>query len=144
MDFLFSFKFLKIALLSAVLFILLDFLWLAVIASPWYRNALGYLSQLSAEGKITFNIPAGLIAQLAISFTLSFVIMLSLQVDNRLVTAMLVGGFIGLAFYACYDFTNLSFVKDWPLWISLIDMAWGTLQGVIGGVVVYFLANILK
>lgn len=126
-------------MLSAVIFIGLDFLWLAVIASPWYKHALGYLSQLSAEGKITFNIPAGLVAQLAISLTLSFVIMLSLQVDNRLVIALLVGGFIGLAIYACYDFTNLSFVKGWPLWISLIDVGWGTLQGILAGIYVYFM-----
>jgi uncharacterized membrane protein len=139
MDFLFSIKLLKIAVISAVIFIVLDFLWLAVIASPWYKNALGYLAQLSPEGKITFNIPAGLIAQLAISLALTFVIMLSLQLDNRLVTAVLVGGFMGLAFYACYDFTNLSFVKGWPLWISIIDLAWGTLQGLLAGIYVYYL-----
>ena len=143
MSFLFTLKFLKIATIAAVIFIALDIIWLAVVAAPWYRKALGYLANLDADGKITFNIPHGLIAQLAITIAISVVVSMALQLDNRLVTAMLAGGFIGLAFYTCYDFTNLSFVKRWPLWISLIDMAWGTLQGLLAGIYVYWLNKIL-
>lgn len=141
MSFLFTLKFLKTAVIAAVVFIALDIIWLSVVAAPWYRKALGYLASLDAGGKITFNIPHGLIAQLAITVAISVVVSMALQLDNRLVTAMLTGGFIGLAFYTCYDFTNLSFVKGWPLWISLIDLAWGTVQGVVGGLVVYFLSR---
>jgi hypothetical protein len=36
MEFLFTTKFIKIAFTSSVLFVLLDLLWLAVIASAWY------------------------------------------------------------------------------------------------------------
>lgn len=139
MEFLFSAKFLKIALTSAVLFISLDFLWLAVIASAWYRQALGFLAELDPQGKIIFNIPMGLIAQVAISLTLSAVVMLALHVDNRLAVAAGWGGFIGLAIYATYDFTNLSFVKGWPLWISLLDVVWGTAQGILAGCYVFYL-----
>lgn len=139
MEFLQSAKFLKVSLTSAVLFILLDFLWLAVIASAWYRQTLGYLAELDQQGKILFNIPMGLIAQVVISLALSAVIMLALQLDNRLSVAMAWGAFIGLALYATYDFTNLSFVKGWPLWISLLDVAWGTLQGFLAGTYVYYL-----
>ena len=143
MSFIFTAKFFKIALLSAVLFITLDFLWLGVVASPWYRKALGYMANLDADGKITFNIPHGLMAQLAISLTLTLVISLGLQIENRLLTAVCFGAFVGFAFYVCYDFTNLSFVKGWPIWISLIDVAWGTFQGLMAGVYVYFLNNYL-
>ncbi|MEY4930742.1 MAG: hypothetical protein RI909_1466 [Bacteroidota bacterium] len=139
MEFLLSAKFLKVSLTSAVLFILLDFLWLAAIASAWYRQTLGYLAELDPQGKIVFNIPMGLIAQVVISLALSAVIMLALQLDNRLSVAMAWGAFIGLALYATYDFTNLSFVKGWPLWISLLDVAWGTLQGFLAGTYVYYL-----
>jgi uncharacterized membrane protein len=139
MDFLFSVKFLKIASLSAIIFILLDFLWLAIIASTHYRQALGYLAHLDAQGKISFNIPMGLIAQIAISLALSVVIMMALQLDNRLWIAVGAGVFIGCAIYVTYDFTNLSFVKGWPLWISLMDVAWGTFQGMLAGVYVFYL-----
>jgi len=139
MEFLLSAKFLKVSLTSAILFILLDFLWLAVVASSWYRQTLGYLAELDPQGKIIFNIPMGLIAQVVISLALSAVIMLALQLDNRLSIAMGWGAFIGLALYVTFDFTNLSFVKGWPLWISLLDVAWGTLQGLMAGTYVYYL-----
>ncbi len=139
MEFLFSTKFLKIAFTSAIVFVLLDFLWLAVIASSWYRQTLGYLANLDPEGKIIFNIPMGLIAQVVISLALSAVILLALHTDNRLVVALGWGAFIGLAIYATYDFTNLSFVKGWPLWISLLDVVWGTTQGLLAGLYVFYL-----
>jgi uncharacterized membrane protein len=139
MDFLFTTKFIKIAFTSAITFILLDFLWLGIIASSWYRQTLGYLAELDPQGKIIFNIPMGLIAQVAISLALSAVIMLALHTDNRLIVAMGWGAFIGFAIYATYDFTNLSFVKGWPIWISLLDVAWGATQGALAGLYVFYL-----
>jgi len=138
MEFLFSSKFIKIAATSAILFVLLDFLWLAVIASAWYRQTLGYLADLDPQGKIIFNIPFGLIAQVVISLALSAVIMMALHIDNRMIVAVGWGAFIGFAIYATYDFTNLSFVKGWPLWIGILDVCWGTLQGVLAGVYVFY------
>ncbi len=141
MTFLFTSKFLKAAAASVVIFILLDYLWLAVIASKWYRQSLGHLAELDAQGKIIFNIPMGLVAQVVLSLCLSFVVGLSLQVDNRLAVALATGAFIGFALYAVYDFTNLSFVKNYPLWIALIDVGWGTLQGLLAGWYFYKLFN---
>ncbi|MCU0418443.1 MAG: DUF2177 family protein [Cyclobacteriaceae bacterium] len=141
MTFLLTSKFLKAAAISVVLFILLDYLWLAVIASKWYRQSLGHLAELDAHGKIIFNIPMGLVAQVVLSLCLSFVVGLSLQVDHRLTVALAVGTFTGFALYAVYDFTNLSFVKNYPLWIALIDVAWGTLQGLLAGWYFYKLFN---
>jgi uncharacterized membrane protein len=141
MEFLFTTKFIKIAFTSSVLFVLLDLLWLAVIASAWYRQTLGFMAELDPQGKIIFNIPFGLIAQVAISLSLSAVIMMALHIDNRLAVAIGWGAFIGLAIYTTYDFTNLSFVKGWPLWISLLDVSWGTLQGTLAGIYVYYLSH---
>jgi uncharacterized membrane protein len=138
MAFIFTLKFLKIAATSVVIFVLLDFLWLAVIASTMYRQSLGYLADLDPDGKIVFNIPMGLLAQLAISIALSVFISLALQIDNRLVTALGTGAFLGVMMYVTYDFTNLSFVKGWPLWISLIDVTWGAVQGALAGLYVFY------
>ncbi len=143
MDFFFTTKFLKIAAVSLVIFVAFDFLWLAILASKLYRQSLGFLAELDSEGKIIFNIPMGLIAQLAISIALSASIVTALQLDNRLVTAISTGAFIGMAIYATFDFTNLSFVKGWPLWISLVDVAWGTVQGMLAGVYVFYLNRLL-
>lgn len=137
MAFVLTSKFLKAAAVSVVLFILLDYLWLAVIASKWYRQTLGHLAELDADGKIIFNIPMGLIAQVVLSICLSFVVALALQLDYRLTVALVVGTFTGFCLYAVYDFTNLSFVKNYPLWIALLDVAWGSLQGLLAGFYFY-------
>ena len=134
MTFLLTSKFLKAAAVSVVVFILLDYLWLAVIASKWYRQTLGHLAELDGDGKIIFNIPMGLIAQVVLSLCISFVVGLALQLDQRWIVAMGVGAFTGFCLYAVYDFTNLSFVKNYPLWIALLDVAWGTFQGLLGGI----------
>jgi uncharacterized membrane protein len=139
MEYFISIRFLKIAGISAVVFIVLDYLWLAVVASSMYRQALGYLANLDPDGKITFNIPAGLAAQIAISLLLSILLGFVLRVDHTLATLLWVGAIGGFLIYVVYDFTNLSFVKGWPVWISLIDIIWGGFQGLVAGALAYYL-----
>ena len=35
-------------------------------------------------------------------------------------------GFFGLVTYATYDLTNLATLTGWPLGLTLVDLAWGT------------------
>lgn len=143
MEVLFTFKFLKIAFISAAIFILLDLLWIGFIASKMYSEQLGYLAQLK-DGKVVFNLQAGILVQLVISLGLSVLITLLLQLNNQLFYSMLAGGFIGFVIYFTYDFTNYSFVRGWPLFVSIVDVAWGTLQGVLAGGYVYLLNSHLS
>jgi uncharacterized membrane protein len=46
--------------------------------------------------------------------------------DGAWKTSLVHGALFGFFAYATYDLTNLATLKDWPLRISLIDMAWGT------------------
>ncbi|WP_255514660.1 DUF2177 family protein [Lactococcus sp. dk322] len=40
---------------------------------------------------------------------------------------------LGLVCYATYDLTNLSTLKGWPFYITVIDICWGTfLSALIG------------
>lgn len=138
MEFLFTFKFLKIAVIAAVIFIVLDLLWIGVIASKIYAQHLGFLAEMK-DGKVVFKIPVGLMVQVVIAVGLTAIILLALQLDNRLVVAMAMGAFTGFVIYFTYDFTNYSFVKGWTLPVSLLDVGWGTLQGFLAGGYVYFL-----
>lgn len=143
MEFLWTFKFLKVAALSALIFVLLDLLWIAVIAAKMYADELGYLSQID-QGKVVFNLPVGLLVQVIISLGLTVIISIGLQVDDRLWSGIFLGAFTGFVIYFTYDFTNLSFVKGWPLWVSIVDVAWGTLQGIFAGIYVYYLHQTLS
>lgn len=39
--------------------------------------------------------------------------------------ALLSGALFGLITYATYDLTNLATLKDWPLLVTVVDLAWG-------------------
>jgi len=140
MSYFFSATFIKISLISAVIFIILDLLWLAVIANNLYYDKLGYLAEVK-DGKIVFNLKAGLTIQVIIAVGLVFFISMALQINNTLLNSMAVGAISGFILYATYDLTNLSFIKGYTWYISIIDIAWGTTQGLFAGIYVYFLTK---
>ena len=142
MEIIWTLKFFKVAVISALIFVLLDLLWIAVIAAKMYANELGYLAEIN-QGKVVFNLPVGLLVQVIISLGLTVIITIGLQVDGQLVSGILLGAFSGFVIYFTYDFTNLSFVKGWPIWVSIMDVAWGTLQGTLAGIYVYYLHELL-
>jgi uncharacterized membrane protein len=41
--------------------------------------------------------------------------------------ALWVGLFFGLIAYMTYDLTNLATLKNWPLLLTFVDLAWGSL-----------------
>ncbi len=43
--------------------------------------------------------------------------------------AIFAGMFFGLVTYATYDLTNYATLKDWPVIITVIDLAWGSFLG---------------
>ena len=137
MSFLFTIKFLKIALPSVILLALLDYLFLGCLAANFYAQHIGHLAELR-DGKITFNLPIGIIAQLAVSLLITIFITTALQLDNRLLVSVLSGAGIAFLLYAVYDFTNLSFVKNYPVILAAVDIGWGVLQGAAAGVYVYY------
>lgn len=53
-------------------------------------------------------------------------------------SVMAQGLFFGLTVYAAYDLTNQATIKNWPLIVTIVDMAWGaTLTALIAGLVYY-------
>ena len=48
--------------------------------------------------------------------------------------ALMRGGLFGLVAYGTYDLTGLAVMRDWPLRITLIDIAWGTFVSAAGAV----------
>jgi len=59
-----------------------------------------------------------------------FVVLPGLK-SGSLRDTLLRAALFGLITYATYDLTNLATLKDWPVMISVVDMAWGTTLSVI-------------
>lgn len=107
-------------LVTTGVFLLIDIVWLALIAPKLYKANIGHLMADKP------NLPAaGAFYLLYIAALLFFVIDPAL-VKGSAWQAVWTGAFLGLVMYATYDLTNLATLKDWPLKITAIDLAWGT------------------
>lgn len=107
-------------LVTTGVFLLIDIAWLALIAPKLYKANIGHLMADKP------NLPAaGVFYLLYIAALLFFVIDPAL-VKGSAWQAVWTGAFLGLVMYATYDLTNLATMKDWPLKITAIDLAWGT------------------
>ena len=100
-------------------FCLLDFVWLGFVAKDFYRRQLGFLmtDQVNWWAAILFYL-------LFIAALVYFVIQPAYEKGN-VYHAIFAGAFFGLVTYATYDLTNLATLKNWPLLMTCIDLAWG-------------------
>ena len=104
---------------TALLLLALDLLWIGVVAKALYQNGIGHL--MAAEPRL--GVAAVFYAVYALGLVL-FVV--APQGASASWTSTLVhGALFGLFAYATYDLTNLATLKDWPVGLSLLDMAWG-------------------
>lgn len=130
-------QFFKTYIVVFVVFMVIDMLWLGILARKLYRNQIGFLLKSDVNW----------IA--AIAFYLLYVLGLIVFVVEPAILrssstyALLAGMFFGLVSYATYDLTNLATLKDWPLSITFIDMAWGTSLGGLTSYIGYILLGAL-
>jgi uncharacterized membrane protein len=110
-------------------FLLIDGLWLTVIAKSFYAEHLGFLMSK------TPNFTAAGIFYLIYVFTLVVLIISPAVQKGSLQSAILTGALFGLCAYATYDLTNLATIKNWPVLVTIVDMIWGTfLSGAVAGI----------
>lgn len=129
--------FIKQYLISLVIFLGIDGIWLTVIAKNFYAKHLGYLMAKNPN-----LVAAGIFYLINIIGILVFAVHPALQ-KNSLVNAVILGGLYGLCTYATYDLTNLATIKDWPLIVTIIDLLWGTfLSATVAGLTYLAVKNI--
>lgn len=106
--------------LTVPIFFLIDMLWLGVIAKNLYRTELGaFLADKP-------NWPAAIIFYLLYIVGIVVLAVAPALDAGTISKAIFLGALFGGLAYATYDLTNLATLKDWPLKIVLIDIAWGT------------------
>ncbi len=111
--------FIKLYFIALPVFFALDMIWLGLVAKDFYRNQIGFL--LSEKVNWIAAISFYLLFIVGVVF---FVVMPALE-KGSLMYAILVGALFGFITYATYDLTNLATTKDWPLFVTFVDLAWG-------------------
>ena len=114
---------------TAVVFLILDAIWLGLISRNLYQREIGELllpkPKLGAAavfyviyivGLVYFCVAPGVAGQSALR-------------------GLLNGAMFGIVAYATYDLTNLATLKDWSTTLVFIDIAWGAVASAIASAV---------
>lgn len=104
---------------TAIAFFALDFIWLSLAVPRLYKPLLGTLLRDSP------NLPVAAAFYLVYVVGLVVFAVLPAASAGSWLMALGLGALLGLVAYGTYDFTNLSTIRDWPLMVSLVDLAWG-------------------
>ncbi|CUI04630.1 DUF2177 family protein [Massilia antarctica] len=99
--------------------VLLDVLWLGFIAKSIYADGIGHL--MAAQPRFGAAIAFYLLYALGLT-----IFVLAPHGPRRSLRATLAAAALfGTVAYATYDLSNLATLRDWPLSLALIDIAWG-------------------
>ena len=105
-------------LVAFAVFMIIDLIWLGVIAAPFYRNQIGFLM----AKKVNWG-AAVLFYLIFIAGMVIFVIEPALQAQS-FTSALVMGALFGLVTYATYDLTNFATLEGWPLTLVIVDIVW--------------------
>ena len=111
--------FLRLYGVAVVAFLVIDMLWLGVIARSFYRAQIGHLMRPNV------NWAAAIVFYLVfVSGIVVLVVWPAIQ-RHSLSHALVLGALLGLVTYAAYDLTNLATLEGFPLTVALVDLVWG-------------------
>ena len=111
--------FLKLYAVAFFTFLIVDLLWLGVIARPFYQKHMGQLMRA--------NVNWGAAIAFYLIFVCGIVVLVVWPAIERQSVghALLLGAVFGLVTYAAYDLTNLATLEGFPVTIAIVDLTWG-------------------
>jgi len=111
---------LKLYAVALPTFLVIDLVWLGVVARSFYQDQMGHLMRANV------NWVAAMVFYLV--FVAGIVVLVVWPAIEResLAWALSLGALFGLVTYAAYDLTNLAVLEGYPLKIALVDLLWGT------------------
>ncbi|HSP90759.1 MAG TPA: DUF2177 family protein [Vicinamibacterales bacterium] len=106
--------------ITLVIFFAIDLVWLGVVAKNFYRQHIGHL--MSAE----VNWGAAVLFYLVYIGGIVFFAVKPAFDSGSAARALAHGAAFGFIAYATYDLTNQATMRDWPVLVTVVDLAWGT------------------
>ncbi len=127
-----------IAYISTLLvFFGMDFVWLSLSSSRFYKPKLGTL--LLDQPNLAV---AGLFYMFYIIGVVIFAITPALEQGN-FIRALWGGALLGFVAYGTYDFTNQATIAGWSSTVTFVDLAWGTFATALASTAGYFITRAL-
>lgn len=118
---------------ALIMFLAADYVWLTRVAAPMYRAHVGHLLRPKPKMGAAVLFYAAYVAGIV------YLAILPAMGDDA-VAALAYGGALGFLAYGTYDATNYATLRDWPLSVALMDIAWGMFVTAIAALAGYFAA----
>ena len=106
---------------TLVVLLVLDLLWIGFLAKPMYQQGIGHL--MAEQPRLLVALLFYLVYAAGLTV---FAVAPDASTGNWKAAAMS-GALFGFFAYATYDLTNLATLRNWPIGLAALDMAWGTL-----------------
>ena len=110
----------KLYAIALPTFLVIDLVWLGVIARSFYQTHLGHLMRSDVNW-----VAAAVFYLVFVAGIVVFVVWPAIERESFL-WALSLGALFGLVTYAAYDLTSLAVMEGFSLKIALVDLLWGT------------------
>jgi uncharacterized membrane protein len=111
--------FLRLYAVAVITFLVIDLIWLGVVARSFYQAQMGHLMRANV------NWAAAIVFYLVFVSGIVVLVVWPAVERQSLGHVVLLGALFGLVTYAAYDLTNLATLEGFPLTVALVDLAWG-------------------
>jgi uncharacterized membrane protein len=131
-------KYLYSYIATLIPLIILDALWILVLAKDFYASKMGFLFQQPVKMTPIF-----------VFYPLYAVVVALLSVTPALTSsswseALWRGALLGLAAYSAYDLTNQATIAGWPLSMTIVDVLWGVVVTALTSVIAFWIISYSK
>jgi uncharacterized membrane protein len=115
-------------LVTALCFLPIDFAWLALMSGPVYQPALGHLLADKPD------LAAAAVFYALYVFGLTQFTVRAWEPVQSWAGFALRAALFGVVAYGTYDLTNQATLRNWPAWLTAIDLIWGGVVTAVGSV----------
>ena len=131
-------KYVLIYLSFLISLVAIDLVWLLGIAKALYRDEMGDL--MASEPKLI----AGLGFYLFYALGACIFVITPALTKQSWIQAVQYGALFGFFCYMTYDLTNLAVIRNFPMRLALIDIAWGSLVTAASAGIAYWVGERLS
>jgi uncharacterized membrane protein len=112
--------FAKLFGIALPVFLVIDLIWLGVLARPFYQAQLGPLMKEDVDWG------AAIIFYLIFVAGIVVLAVLPAVEKESFLRAVALGAMLGLVSYAAFDLTGLATLTGFPRTMAIVDLIWGT------------------
>ena len=131
-------KYVLIYLSFLISLVAIDLVWLLGIAKALYRDEMGDL--MASEPKLI----AGLGFYLFYALGACIFVITPALTKQSWIQAVQYGALFGFFCYMTYDLTNLAVIRNFPMRLAFIDIAWGSLVTAASAGIAYWVGERLS